>query len=165
MTFPMRFLRPVALWMASLFCLGWFPVRGAHADSFTIRCDWFDRGNVDAGSVARNYAGKYPCIVNGGVMPNTAEYDLEFPVAGEYTVHAQINTRTKPCGIRACARPCGSDTPTWLCRMTRVSWSTHSVRWRSPWARWGRTPRTPPRSSWELSRIGVKVRGRCECPS
>jgi len=106
MTFPMRFLRPVALWMASLFCLGWFPVRGAHADSFTIRCDWFDRGNVDAGSVARNYAGKYPCIVNGGVMPNTAEYDLEFPVAGEYTVHALYTAETsRPVEISLDGKP------------------------------------------------------------
>jgi len=23
------------------------------ADSFTIRCDWFDRGNVDAGAAGR----------------------------------------------------------------------------------------------------------------
>ena len=58
------------------------------ADSFTIRCDWLDRGNVDAGSVARGYSGKYPCIVNGGVMPNQAEYDLDFPVTADYTVYA-----------------------------------------------------------------------------
>jgi len=76
MTSPVRFLRPVALWMAFLVCLCAFPVRGTLADSFTIRCDWFDRGNVDAGSGTRNFAGKYPCMVNGGVMSNTAEYDL-----------------------------------------------------------------------------------------
>ena len=46
MTAPVRFRRPVALWMMLLFCLGALPVRGALADSFTIRCDWFDRGNV-----------------------------------------------------------------------------------------------------------------------
>ncbi len=106
MTAPVRFLRPVALWMAFLFCLGALPVRGTLADSFTIRCDWFDRGNVDAGSVARNYAGKYPCIVNGGVMPNTAEYDLEFPVAGEYTVHALYAAETsRPVEISLDGKP------------------------------------------------------------
>jgi len=59
-----------------------------HADSFTIRCDWFDRGNADTDRVARPYADKYPCIVNGGVVPNQAEYDLDFPVTGEYTLSA-----------------------------------------------------------------------------
>ena len=60
----------------------------ALADSFTIRCDWLDRGNVDARSVARSYTGKYPCIVNGGEMPNQAEYDLDFPVTADYTIYA-----------------------------------------------------------------------------
>ncbi|MBM4032943.1 MAG: hypothetical protein FJ291_14305 [Planctomycetes bacterium] len=58
----------------------------ALADSFTIRCDWFDRGNVDTERVARPYSDKYPCIVNGGVVPNQAEYDIEFPAAGDYTI-------------------------------------------------------------------------------
>ena len=58
------------------------------ADSFTIRCDWFDRGNVNTTDVARSYADKYPCIVNGGVLPNQAEYDLDFPVAADYAISA-----------------------------------------------------------------------------
>ncbi len=58
----------------------------ALADSFTIRCDWFDRGNVDTERVAKPYSDKYPCIVNGGVVPNQAEYDLDFPVAGQHAI-------------------------------------------------------------------------------
>ncbi|MBM4038284.1 MAG: hypothetical protein FJ290_07210 [Planctomycetes bacterium] len=58
------------------------------ADSFTVRCDWFDRGNVTSTGIAAGYSDKYPCIVNGGVVPNEAEYDIEFPVEAEYTISA-----------------------------------------------------------------------------
>ena len=58
------------------------------ADSFTVRCDWFDRGNVDSRGLARSYSGKYSCIVNGGKVPNQAEYDIDFPATAEYTIHA-----------------------------------------------------------------------------
>ena len=84
----LRFVQPVSFLVAVILSLCVLPPRGALADSFTIRCDWLDRGNVDAGSVARNYTGKYPCIVNGGKMPNEAEYDLDFPVTADYTVYA-----------------------------------------------------------------------------
>ncbi|MFP4058262.1 MAG: hypothetical protein ACLF0G_15450 [Candidatus Brocadiia bacterium] len=70
------------------FCLLALSAALARADSFTIRADWFDRGNVDAGRVARRYADQYPCIVNGGEVPNRAEYDLDFPVTADYTLHA-----------------------------------------------------------------------------
>ena len=60
----------------------------AAADSFTIRADWFDRGNVDNRGIARGYSDKFPCIVNGGKLPNQAEYDLDFPVTADYTVSA-----------------------------------------------------------------------------
>lgn len=58
------------------------------AASFTIRADWFDRGNVRISRPGEMYADKYPCIWNGGVVPNQAEYDLEFPVTAQYTVAA-----------------------------------------------------------------------------
>ena len=55
------------------------------AGSFTIRADWFDRGNVRVSTPGENYADKYPCIWNAGNLPNQSEYDLEFPVTAEYT--------------------------------------------------------------------------------
>ena len=55
------------------------------ADSFTIRADWFNRGNVKASAPGQNYAGKYACIWNGGNLPNQSEYDLDFPVTATYT--------------------------------------------------------------------------------
>ena len=88
MTTPFRVVQPVSFLVAVIFSMSVLLGSGALADSFTIRCDWLDRGNVDAGSVARNYTGKYPCIVNGGEMPNRAEYDLDFPVTADYTVYA-----------------------------------------------------------------------------
>jgi len=65
----------------------------AAADSFVIRCDWYDRGNCRKDRPGRGYADKYPCIVNGGKLPNQAEYDLDFPVAAEYTISALYTTR------------------------------------------------------------------------
>ncbi|NLX97315.1 MAG: hypothetical protein GXY83_14180, partial [Rhodopirellula sp.] len=55
------------------------------AASFTIRADWFDRGNVRVSRVGESYADKYACIWNGGPQPNQAEYDIDFPVTAEYT--------------------------------------------------------------------------------
>ncbi|MFH1921228.1 MAG: hypothetical protein ABIP48_15280, partial [Planctomycetota bacterium] len=87
-TSSFRVVQPASLPLAIILNLCVLLAGGALADSFTIRCDWLDRGNVDARSVARSYAGKYPCIVNGGEMPNQAEYDLDFPVTADYTVYA-----------------------------------------------------------------------------
>ncbi len=69
------------------------PPAMALADGFTVRCDWFDRGNVTSTGIAVGYSDKYPCIVNGGVVPNQAEYDIEFPVEAEYTIWALYAAR------------------------------------------------------------------------
>ncbi|MDX9979744.1 MAG: SUMF1/EgtB/PvdO family nonheme iron enzyme [Lentisphaeria bacterium] len=58
------------------------------ADSFTVRADWFDRGNVVSGLPGESYATRWPAIWNGGKLPNRAEYDLDFPVAGTYAIWA-----------------------------------------------------------------------------
>ncbi len=57
-------------------------------DSFTLRADWFDRGNVRVSRLGENYADKYPCIWNAGQLPNRSEYDIEFPVTADYTLAA-----------------------------------------------------------------------------
>jgi formylglycine-generating enzyme required for sulfatase activity len=58
------------------------------ADQFTIRADWFDRGNVRASPPGQDYADKYACIWNAGQLPNQAEYEIDFPVTAEYTLVA-----------------------------------------------------------------------------
>jgi hypothetical protein len=64
------------------------------AESFIIRADWFDRGNVDTDRVAKPYIGKYRCIVNGSKYPNRAEYDVEFPVTADYAIHSLYAAQT-----------------------------------------------------------------------
>ena len=94
-------------------------------DRFTIRCDWFDRGNVDAGGVARGYADKFPCIVNGGKTPNQAEYDLDFPVTADYTIWAlYAAVQSRPVDIYL-------DGKKLVRGFTKVtgSWQTSRARW------------------------------------
>ena len=67
---------------------GGFAADAAPAGSFTIRCDWFDRGNVRASTPKQSYGDKFACIWNAGVLPNQAEYDLEFPVTADYSLVA-----------------------------------------------------------------------------
>ncbi len=57
----------------------------AVAGGFTLRADWFDRGNAAVDGV---YADRYHCIYNGGTVPNRTEYDIEFPATGRYRVSA-----------------------------------------------------------------------------
>ncbi len=73
-------LLSVALTPAALVA-GDAPVAG----SFTIRADWFDRGNIRVSTPGQSYADKFACIWNAGKLPNQAEYDLDFPVTAQYT--------------------------------------------------------------------------------
>jgi len=52
-------------------------------NSFTIRADWFDEGNVRSGGT---YSDAYVCIYNNGPTPNVASYRIDFPVAGTYRI-------------------------------------------------------------------------------
>ena len=78
-------------WLALGACLS--DAAGADAEpkgaqpqaAFTIRADWFDRGNVRVSTSGESYADKYPCIWNAGKLPNQSEYDVEFPVTADYT--------------------------------------------------------------------------------
>jgi formylglycine-generating enzyme required for sulfatase activity len=72
-----------------LFCWGTACGLAAEpAGSFTLRADWFDRGNVRISTPGQEYADKYPCIWNAGQLPNQAEYDVDFPVTADYTLVA-----------------------------------------------------------------------------
>ena len=74
--------------VVALPCRGGDGESGGPAESFTIRADWFDRGNVRVSTPGQPYADEYACIWNAGQLPNRAEYDLDFPVCGDYTVVA-----------------------------------------------------------------------------
>lgn len=65
------------------------PAAGAEPPAaFTIRADWFDRGNVRVSKSGESYADKYACIWNAGKLPNQSEYDVDFPVTADYTLVA-----------------------------------------------------------------------------
>ena len=74
------------VWIATCLATGLFAAEPA--GSFTIRAEWFDRGNVRVSLPGEIYADQYACIWNGGVLPNTAEYELDFPVTADYTLVA-----------------------------------------------------------------------------
>jgi len=95
------------------------------ADSFTIRADWFDRGNVDNRGVARGYSDKFPCIVNAGPVPNVAEYDLDFPVTADYTIHALYAAQaSRPVEILLDGKRLAIGF-----KETTGSWSTSRAKW------------------------------------
>jgi len=56
--------------------------------SFTLRADWFDRGNAQVSTPGQVYADRFACIWNAGILPNAAEYDVDFPVTADYTLVA-----------------------------------------------------------------------------
>jgi len=86
-------LKPSRLWLSwiafpAIALCGTAFAADPPAASFTLRADWFDRGNVRVSTVGNGYADKYPCIWNAGELPNQSEYDVEFPVTADYTLVA-----------------------------------------------------------------------------
>ncbi len=65
----------------------WAPAQDAKpAASILVRSYEYDRGNVDVYTIGMSYADKEPVVVNGGVSPNQAEYDLTIPVTAKFTL-------------------------------------------------------------------------------
>jgi formylglycine-generating enzyme required for sulfatase activity len=75
-------IRTAALLLAAL------PVLPLAAEEFTIEAPDFDDGNVRVSLKGEPYADAHSCIWNGGVMPNRAEYVIEFPITGDYALSA-----------------------------------------------------------------------------
>jgi len=75
-----------------LWLIGWaavLPARLLAANAeFTIEARDFDGGNARVSLTGQPYADGPSCIWNAGELPNWAEYVIEFPVAGEYTLSA-----------------------------------------------------------------------------
>ena len=95
------------------------------AARFTIRADWFDRGNVRVSRPGESYADKYSCIWNGGPRPNRSEYDIEFPTTADYTVVALYAARdSRPVDIYLDGKKVHRGFTG-----TTGSWQTSSARW------------------------------------
>lgn len=98
--------------------------------SFMIPAWAFDRGNVK--TFRQEYADAGPMVAYGGESPIVVEYDVEFPVSGEWTIWI--------CYAAAAARPVAlSLDETSLgacCRGASGTWNTSSAAWEKSCARW-----------------------------
>ncbi|MBM3890014.1 MAG: hypothetical protein FJ388_12935, partial [Verrucomicrobia bacterium] len=79
-------MKPIIRFAA--FLLAALPVLAQAAEEFTIEARDFDDGNVRVSLKGQPYADAHSCIWNGGMMPNRAEYVIEFPVTADYTLSA-----------------------------------------------------------------------------
>ena len=68
------------------------PVASSHAAddaaSFVVKGFEFDRGNVTVYDHGTTWADGEAILLNAGVLPNTAEYDIDFPVTADYAIWA-----------------------------------------------------------------------------
>ena len=114
----------VACWVTGAVLLLGPGITSAAAAGFTIRADWFDRGNV---AVDGPYAQKYHCIYNAGTVPNRTEYDVDFPCAGKYRVSALFAAlQSRPVAIYLD----GKKIHRGLAGVTG-SWGTQTAKWES----------------------------------
>ena len=74
-------------WVALIGLLAALPIAARAAETeFTIEARDFDDGNARVSLTGQPYADGPSCIWNGGELPNRAEYEIEFPVAADYTL-------------------------------------------------------------------------------
>ena len=94
------------------------------AEPFTLRADWFDRGNLLPGAT---YSDKYPCVIHhGNPEPDRAEYDVTIPESGRFHVailYAALESR--PVSVSLDVEKIGDA----LCAATTGSWSTSTAEW------------------------------------
>jgi len=90
-----------------------------------IAAEDFDRSNLRVSLPGESYAGRYACIWNGEVYPNQAEYEIDFPVATEYTLYALYTAQdSRPVDILVD----GKAVTTGFAGVTG-DWSTNAATW------------------------------------
>lgn len=122
----MNTLRPLVL---ALLLQGAATLLAADTDaphSVTLPAWAFDRGN--ARTFTEEWADAAPMVAFGGRSPVEIEYDVEFPVAGDYRVRFNY--------AAASARPVallvdGNETAQ-VCRRATGSWNTSRAKWDEP---------------------------------
>ena len=101
-------------------------VRGATAAtnrSFTIPAWAFDRGN--AKTFTSDWADAGPMVAFGGKSPVVIEYDLEFPVAADYTVSVLYAAGSaRPVSLSLDGEKVGE-----CCRAATGGWNTSGAKW------------------------------------
>ncbi len=100
------------------------PLAAADAE-FTIEARDFDGGNARVSLTGQPYADGPSCIWNAGELPNWAEYVIDFPVAGEYTLSALYAAdQARPVEIRLDDKQVHTGF-----QGATGSWNTSSAKW------------------------------------
>ncbi|MDD4869183.1 MAG: hypothetical protein PHR77_01385, partial [Kiritimatiellae bacterium] len=95
------------------------------SDEFTIEARDFDDGNVRVSLTGQPYADGPSCIWHGSGSPDRAEYVIEFPVSGDYTLFAlYAAAQSRPVEITID----GQIVHTGFAGLTG-SWQTKSAKW------------------------------------
>ncbi len=81
---PCTFVRGLMSW--GFFILLSAAAQAAEPSWLILGAHEFDRGNLQVSQPGRGYGEAFPCIWNRGELPNKAEYDIDFPTTGEYTL-------------------------------------------------------------------------------
>ncbi len=99
------------------------PAAGAlPTNSFLIPAWAFDRGNA---KTFLEWEGAGPMVAFGGRSPVVVEYDIEFPAAGDYTLHILFAAaHPRPVQLLVDGAKAGA-----VCRGVSGSWITTSARW------------------------------------
>lgn len=91
--------------------------------SFAVPAIVFDRGN--AAVFTDRWADAEPMIANGGQSPIVAEFDIEFPVCGDYTMHVLYAAAgARPVELHLDGKPIGN-----CCSGTTGTWNTSGAKW------------------------------------
>ena len=89
--------------------------------SFVFKSIWFDSGNV----LPTSSYGTPACIINGGILPNQAEYKIVIPETGRYALHVFYAAQAKrPTEISIDGQFFGHAT-----LQTTGSWNTSTAIW------------------------------------
>jgi formylglycine-generating enzyme required for sulfatase activity len=95
------------------------------ANVITVMAPDYDRSNLQVSQPGEIYAGRYACIWNGQQYPNQAEYEIDFPVAGEYSLAALYTAAdSRPVDILLD----GKKVHTGLASLTG-DWNTNAAAW------------------------------------
>ncbi len=108
----------------NLILFGLIPVipNNSFADELTIRADWYDRGNVVLGY---SYGNNPIPVINGGQLPNYAEYKIEFPQKGRYLLEGLYSAeQSRPVDIFLDGKKIGVGF-----KGTTGTWHTRSACW------------------------------------
>ena len=119
-----------AIWIGVLALVACWPVldarpaRGEVGGSFTISACEYDRGLNVVTLASGGYADAEP-LVGNTVRPTEIEYDVDFPVTGEYTICLRYAAKTaRPVGLFLDGESLGD-----CCRTETGGWNTSQAAW------------------------------------